>query len=339
MTPGTNVEYSQAVVGSIFDYHGNANSLAASLLPSLQGPDSAAGQAGASDESSFQPPRSMNIVIQIVGSRGDVQPFVALGLVLQQSGHRVRLATHPTFKEFVEKEGLEFFSIGGDPAALIAFMVKNPGLLPGVESLRNGDVMKQRKTMSEILRGCWLSCIASSPGTKGQNKPQRFLADAIIANPPSFAHAHCAERLGIPLHLMFTMPWSPTRAFAHPLANLKSSDSGNETAKYLSYPLVDLMTWQGIGDLVNTFRTETLGLDEMGLGWAVGLLERLKIPMTYCWSPALIPKPLDWGSHISIAGFYFLENSSIYVPPPELEAFLAAGPSPLYIHRIRVDRG
>ncbi len=31
-----------------------------------------------------------------------------------------------------------------------------------------------------------------------------FVADAIIANPPSFAHIHCAERLGIPLHLMFT---------------------------------------------------------------------------------------------------------------------------------------
>ena len=64
----------------------------------------------------------MNIVIQIVGSRGDVQPFVALGKTLkEQHGHRVRLATHATFKNFVEENGLEFFNIGGDPSALMDY--------------------------------------------------------------------------------------------------------------------------------------------------------------------------------------------------------------------------
>jgi len=63
------------------------------------------------------PPPAMNIVIMVVGSRGDVQPFVSLGKVLKEKyGHRIRLATHPTFKTFVEENGLEFFSIGGDPA-------------------------------------------------------------------------------------------------------------------------------------------------------------------------------------------------------------------------------
>lgn len=58
----------------------------------------------------------LNIVIQVVGSRGDVQPFVALGTELQRHGHRVRLATHGQFDKFVRESGLEFFSIGGDPA-------------------------------------------------------------------------------------------------------------------------------------------------------------------------------------------------------------------------------
>ena len=62
----------------------------------------------------------MSIVIQIVGSRGDVQPFVALGNELQKSGHRVRLATHQVFEKFVHDAGLEFFPIGGDPADLMA---------------------------------------------------------------------------------------------------------------------------------------------------------------------------------------------------------------------------
>lgn len=101
-------------------------------------------------------PLPLNIVIHVVGSRGDVQPFVALGRVLKNNyRHRVRLATHGTFKKFVEENGLEFFDIGGDPAELMAFMVKNPGLIPGMKSLKDGDVGKRRKGMAEILQVSW----------------------------------------------------------------------------------------------------------------------------------------------------------------------------------------
>lgn len=172
------------------------------------------------------PPPKLNVVIHVVGSRGDVQPFVALGKVLKSTyGHRVRLATHPTFKTFVEENGLEFFSIGGDPAELMAFMVKNPGLMPGFDSLKSGDVGKRRRGMEEIVLGCWRSCIEAGDGlgaptnkkddanssvfeagiNMDANPGERpFIADAIIANPPSFAHIHIAEKMGIPLHMMFT---------------------------------------------------------------------------------------------------------------------------------------
>lgn len=189
-------------------------------LPAPYIPPSLGGEPGK------EPPPPLNVVIHVVGSRGDVQPFVALGKVLMETyGHRVRLATHPTFKKFVEENGLEFFSIGGDPAELMAFMVKNPGLMPGFDTLRNGDVGKRRKGIAEIIEGCWRSCIESGDGF-GVDSEQRteawvnspnydpqvpanttgrpFVADAIIANPPSFAHVHCAEKLGIPLHMMFT---------------------------------------------------------------------------------------------------------------------------------------
>ena len=160
----------------------------------------------------------LNIVIQIVGSRGDVQPFIPLGLELQKCGHRVRLATHPTFQDFVERMGLEFFSIGGDPAELMAYMVKNPGLIPSFVALRQGEVQRRRKAMRDIMKACWRSCYETGNGLGDQistsnkceqisvprREPQPFVADAIIANPPSFAHIHCAEKLGIPLHLMFT---------------------------------------------------------------------------------------------------------------------------------------
>ncbi|KAJ9604863.1 hypothetical protein H2200_010978 [Cladophialophora chaetospira] len=285
------------------------------------------------------PPPPLNVVIHIVGSRGDVQPFVALGRVLKDTyGHRVRLATHPNFKGFVQENGLEFFSIGGDPSTLMAFMVKNPGLMPGFRTLASGEVSQRRRDVAEYIQGCWRSCYEAGDGmglrasdddfSKPEARP--FVADCIIANPPSFAHIHCAEKLGIPLHIMFTMPYSPTQAFPHPLANIRSSNADPHLTNYLSYAMIEVLTWQGLSDIINRFRTKCLGLDPVSSIWAPGMLQRLKIPHTYCWSPALIPKPEDWGSHISISGFYFLEESH-YTPNPDLRAFLEAGPPPVYI--------
>ena len=296
------------------------------------------------------PPPRMSVVIQVVGSRGDVQPFIALGKVLKDKyGHRVRLATHPNFQDFVIDNGLEFFSIGGDPAALMAFMVKNPGLMPGFDSLRAGEVGKRRKEVGEYLKGCWRSCFETGDGlgpeatndtvedytTHRSGEPSYlstpFVADCIIANPPSFAHVHCAEKMGIPLHVMFTMPYSPTQAFPHPLANIQHSNAEASLTNYISYTLIDILTWQGLGDIINRFRQKSLGLEPISLMWAPQMFQRLRIPHTYCWSPALIEKPKDWGHHISISGFFFLDLASNYTPDPELKEFLDAGPPPVYI--------
>jgi len=72
------------------------------------------------DRDNYDDPPPLNIVVQIIGSRGDVQPFIALGKALKAYGHRIRVATHPTFRDFVKENGLEFFSVGGDPAELMS---------------------------------------------------------------------------------------------------------------------------------------------------------------------------------------------------------------------------
>ena len=72
------------------------------------------------DKEHYDEPPPMKIVIQIIGSRGDIQPFIALGKVLKTYGHHIRVATHPTFKDFVTENGLEFYSVGGDPAELMS---------------------------------------------------------------------------------------------------------------------------------------------------------------------------------------------------------------------------
>ncbi|GAM35041.1 hypothetical protein TCE0_015r03036 [Talaromyces pinophilus] len=288
-------------------------------------------------EKGVPPPPALNIVIQVVGSRGDVQPFVALGKVLKYTyGHRVRLATHPTFKDFVQENGLEFFSIGGDPSRLMAFMTKNPSLMPGFRSLVNGDISQRRKDVAEYIQGCWRSCYKAGDGmsshtTDDDLSARPFVADCIIANPPSFAHIHCAEKLGIPLHIMFTMPYSPTQAFPHPLANIQSSNADPLLTNYISYVMIEVLQWQGLGDIINRFRAKCLGLDPVSLIWGPGMLHRLKVPHTYCWSPALIPKPKDWGPHVSVSGYYSLELASDYIPTSDLQAFLDAGPPPTYI--------
>ena len=146
------------------------------------------------------------------------------------------------FEDFVRNagSGLEFYPIGGNPAELMAYMVKNPGLIPSLESLQAGEIKRKRMMVREMLEGCWSSCIEPDALTH-----EPFVADAIIANPPSFAHVHCAQALGIPVHLMFTMPWTSTKAFPHPLANLKNTDGQEGLANYLSYGIVDWLTWQG----------------------------------------------------------------------------------------------
>ncbi|KAJ6125519.1 hypothetical protein N7471_012836 [Penicillium samsonianum] len=266
----------------------------------------------------------LNIVIQIVGSRGDVQPFVALGTELQKIGHRVRIATHNVFEHFILEAGLEFYPIGGDPADLMSYMVKNPGLIPSLDSLREGDIRKKQLMMAEILHGCWQSCLMPDPIT---NAP--FVANAIIANPPSFAHVHCAQALGIPLHLMFTMPWSPTKAFPHPLANLKNIPADQEWLNRVSYGVVDWLSWQGLGGVINDWRKHELELEPISLSDGPFILTKLNVPYTYCWSPGLVPKPDDWPHNFDVCGFFFRDPPH-YEPPVEIAEFLNAGPPPIY---------
>lgn len=266
----------------------------------------------------------MNIVIQVVGSRGDVQPFVALGQELQKYGHRVRLATHNTFEEFVRKSNLEFYPIGGDPKELMAYMVKNPGLIPSMKSLKEGDIKRKQTMVGEMLDGCWKSCVDADPYSQ-----EPFVADAIIANPPSFAHIHCAQALGVPLHMMFTMPWSSTRAFPHPLANFKVGEIDPALINYASYGIVEFLTWQGLGSVINRFRA-TLDLEPVPSTVGPALAEALQVPFTYCWSPALVPKPADWPSHIDVCGFFFRDPPP-YEPPAAIVNFLKSGPPPIYI--------
>jgi hypothetical protein len=217
----------------------------------------------------------LRILIMAVGTRGDVQPLALLGMQLIADGHRVRLATHRCYREYVMSfggGGLEFYPLGGDPVKLSEFMVKTHGyILPS-----SPDVLKlvpeNLAMLNDIINSCWGACVDVDPGpgdgkSDGTGSGRKFQADAIISNPVTYAHIHCAEALGVPLHLFFPQPWVPTKAFPHPLACMSyGKDNQWSTENYLSYQLVERMMWMSLEPFINSFRTQKLNLPPIRRG-------------------------------------------------------------------------
>ncbi|KAH7571390.1 hypothetical protein JRO89_XS04G0036000 [Xanthoceras sorbifolium] len=258
----------------------------------------------------------LHIVILIVGTRGDVQPFVAIGKRLQEDGHRVRLATHANFEDFVLTAGLEFFPLGGDPKVLAGYMVKNKGFLPSGPS----EIPIQRNQLKEIIFSLLPACRDPDPISGVPFKP-----DAIIANPPAYGHTHVAEALKVPIHIIFTMPWTPTSEFPHPLSRVKQ-----HAANRLSYQIVDALIWLGIRDMINELRKKQLKLRPVTY-FRGSYNSPLDVPHAYIWSPHLVPKPKDWGYKVDVVGFCFLDLASTYEPPDPLVKWLKRGEKPIYI--------
>eukprot|EP01025_Chloroclados_australasicus_P017191 TRINITY_DN1874_c0_g1_i8.p2 TRINITY_DN1874_c0_g1~~TRINITY_DN1874_c0_g1_i8.p2 ORF type:complete len:687 (+),score=84.21 TRINITY_DN1874_c0_g1_i8:2329-4389(+) len=291
----------------------------------------------------------LNIVIMVVGTRGDVQPFVALGRRLKEFGHRVRLATHAIYRDFVQTFGLEFYPLGGDPALLAEYVARNKGILPNHVVGATKEIRENYEQIRDILHSTYPACTEPDPES---DSTEKFNVQVIISNPPAYGHIHCAEKLGVHLHMMFTMPWTETKEFGHPMARVGDFDfvSGVDTSVKLfvtkaqrkkvhkklnrfSYYAIERITWSGFGDLINDFRENTLGLDPLSNYEGPRALHDFQPPWTYCWSPALVPKPADWAENIDVVGFFFLNQSKVmdYEPPPDLQEFIDAGDPPVYI--------
>uniref|UniRef100_A0A7C9DYB4 Sterol 3-beta-glucosyltransferase n=1 Tax=Opuntia streptacantha TaxID=393608 RepID=A0A7C9DYB4_OPUST len=151
-----------------------------------------------------------------------------------------------------------------------------------------------------------------------------FRAQAIIANPPAYGQSHVAEALGVPLHILFTVPWTPTNEFPLPIAHLPKSP-GNR----VSYVLVDLLIWWMLRDLINDLRTSKLRLPPIPyLSMYCGSLYH--VPTGYMWSRHVLPKPKDWGPLVDVVGYCFLNEGSKYQPPEALVNWMKKGLKPIY---------
>ncbi|KAJ9050825.1 Sterol 3-beta-glucosyltransferase [Entomophthora muscae] len=253
-------------------------------------------------------PSPLHITCLTIGTRGDVQPYIALCKGLIKHGHTCRIATHSEYREWIESHGIEFREVAGDPGELIKLCVDN-GMF-SLSFLREG-VTKFRGWIDELLESAWHAC----QGT-----------DILLESPSAMAGIHIAERLDIPFFGSFPMPWTRTRAFPHPFAIPGHAIGGSYN--YMTYVLIEQVLWKGIGYQVNRWRKHTLGLAPTDLD----ALQAHRVPFLYAFSPALVPLPADWHDWIHITGFWFLDDPMPgWSPSPDLVRFLEAGPPPIYI--------
>jgi len=285
----------------------------------------------------------MSIAILVVGTRGDVQPFLELGKKLLEKGHRVRLATHDVFRAYVMEAGLEFYPLGGDPKKLSEYMCKTGGrLLPNVLDKSERHVIPEKMEMLRtMMYATWPAVSAEDPGA---SPPVLFRADVVIANMQAYGNIHVAERLGVPVQLISAMPWSPTRAFPHPISILgRGCDKWHfqpsmmqriaRMRNFMSYFAVDEFVYTGMRRMINEFREDVLNIERIRAGEeGAWLVVNHKVPIAFQWSESMLPRPHDWGPHIDITGAIFSNEGSIaYQPPEDLKTWLDNGEKPIFV--------
>lgn len=250
------------------------------------------------------------ITILTLGSRGDVQPYVALGQGLQAAGHRVALATADQFAELTTQAGLEHRPISAEFLEL-ANSQQGKQALAG-KGMSRLNLMKQVMPMlRRMLDNVWQVAQDSQ---------------AIIYHPKAMGGYHLAEKLNIPAFLAMAAPaYSPTRQFATPL--LLSANLGPLFNRW-SYNFLLFAVSAPYRGLINQWRKETLGLPPFKDD---NVLRGQPVTKLYCYSPHLVPTPEDWGADTVATGFWFLPAPKNWQPPAELEDFLAAGAPPVYV--------
>jgi len=257
----------------------------------------------------------MKITIFSAGSRGDIQPCIALGKGLQRAGYRVCLAAPEDFADFIQEHEVDFYPLRGDVQQVMASDTGRKFMeTGGVNPIKS--IWAMRKMIGAVVKEMGEDAYAACRS-----------ADAIICLGVLSAFGQSiAEALNIPIINIEPTPLLPTRAFPAPSWPVQKNWGGWHN--YLSGRAMLQVIWLWYKPFVNDFR-QRLGLLPYT---TTGFYRALRsTPMLSAYSPNIIPPPADWPESAHITGYFFLDPKTDWQPPPELKAFLEAGDPPIYI--------
>ena len=265
----------------------------------------------------------MRISILTFGTRGEIQPAVALGVGLNKAGHAARVVTSSDFRALVTEHGLDFWPFRLDLSAMMNTFGQADWSNSGVLALRFVPMLLRTfgQAVEQITRDFW----EASQG-----------ADiAIGAAATDWIAGAVAEKLGIPFVDTCVLPFAPTRAFPAvlwPGASFSGSAGGlRGELNLITYGLLGRLTWLGLRPLVNRCRRGVLGLPGLSFSRDRGWIQEKAVITLAGFSQLVLPRPAEWDAKIHITGSWFLDAPSGYTPPDDLRAFLEAGAPPVYI--------
>jgi UDP:flavonoid glycosyltransferase YjiC (YdhE family) len=246
------------------------------------------------------------------GTRGDVQPAIALALGLQTAGHTVTLAAGVNFENWVRGHGLGFV-----PTLDMEALMRSP---EGIAWVEEPNPMRQLGHMKNLLR-------QNAFGLHAALVEPAQDADLILSGFVSAPFAQAvSEKYGIPMINMLLQPYPATRSGA---ASLVSFTGGSKSViNLLAGKLGEGMIWNVSGETTNAFRGK-LGLPPHSSGSYLRAVDR--VPTIFGFSPHVVPPPDDWGEKRKIAGYWFLNEGQNWQPPDDLLHFIGAGTPPIYI--------
>lgn len=258
----------------------------------------------------------MRLTIATAGSRGDVQPYLALGRGLARAGYAVTLATHEEFRAAAGAAGLGFRPVAGDPRGMIHSEAGQRWLASGRNLLA---FVREMRRLAEPYVEPMLADYAAAVAD----------ADVVLCGALAVPAWHAAERRGVPVAMALLQPLTPTAAFPAMGAPPRLALGG--WANRLTHHLAEQLLWQPIRGRVNRWRRDALGLpDESRLGPG-RRMRRVQLPILYGFSHHVVPRPADWGPQVHLTGWWQLDAPDEWTPPAPLARFLADGPPPVYV--------
>lgn len=268
----------------------------------------------------------MNVFIATIGTRGDVQPYLALGVALQQAGHRVTVCTSTRYASAVALHGLRFGRLSDDLVAL----VETPEGRAAIAGA--GGRLQEMGTLLRILNDSLR--IQRALLRDGWHAAQEAAPDVVVYHPKMAIALHYAERLGIPAVMTLLYPaLLPTRAYPNPgFPSWSFGARGAGAYNRATHRLVRGMVRAACRWLFADWRAAQ-GLPPQPRG--TGLMRRsngTRVPVLNAWSRHVAPDPSDWPTGgIATTGYWRLAQDAAWTLPAGLQAFLDAGPPPVYI--------